>query len=712
MTLDTIPADDLRMDARALFAALWARALRIVIVTVLLLAATFAVLLFVPKQYESSSSLLVEDRSNAITQGVVAPPTSTGGGVSIDALLSSQIELIKSRDTLLAVAEALDLKSIAEFNGSAGNPFTAFLALIGRKPEPRSVEEAVLQALNDRLTVIRERDSAVISIFARSADPQLAAKLANTIADQHVKRRTAQSLADNATSTAWLQQQIESLRKKVQDDDTKVADYKSQNGIFAGSNGTTLPDQQISDVGKQITDAQVALNTARQHADLIRTLLKSGQPVEGVDDVRNSPSVQGLLQSRATLQSTLAEKLATLLPGHPTIIALNAQIAQINKQVQSEARHVAEGLDAQATAQTGLIAALNDDLKRAQLAASTQTKDSVTLDSLVREATADRDLLNTYLLKYRDAAGRSDAGSVLPDVRVVAQAAPSMVPASPKTALILGAVGFVALVLQIGMVLFGELMSGRAVYDRTQVDRFTGEADEPVDDAEAYAEPHLDSELEQAVADGIEPDEFEEQPEPIAATVVPQTHHRAAAEADLALSNLSADMTLGRVRVLLLAGVSEGRDAAIVADAMVREALAKGLSVCRVDAGSGRVSMMPGLTDLTAEQVSYGDIVHKVRDGLAEVQWGQNPTLDRRSMRPLTLLEALADIYEVVVISTGRVGVSSSLSLFAGCGGRLVLVRRRGTPRALADAVAADAASLGFELVETVMAPEPETAVA
>src|SRR5690606_33033774 len=97
MTLESTAAEDLRMDVGALFGALWARLPRIVIVTVLLLVATFVILMFVPKLYESSASLLVEARSSTYTQapsaGTAAPAAS---GISIDALLSSQIELVKS----------------------------------------------------------------------------------------------------------------------------------------------------------------------------------------------------------------------------------------------------------------------------------------------------------------------------------------------------------------------------------------------------------------------------------------------------------------------------------------------------------------------------------------------------------------------------------------------------------------------------------------
>ena len=163
---------------------------------------------------------------------------------------------------------------------------------------------------------------------------------------------------------------------------------------------------------------------------------------------------------------------------------------------------------------------------------------------------------------------------------------------------------------------------------------------------------------------------------------------------------------------MLLAATSEARDAAIVADKLVADALRNGLSVCRVDAGSMRPSTGLGLTDLCADRASYGDVVHKVRDGLAEVPWGQDGTLDRRSAKPVTLIEALADIYEVVVISTGRAGLNSSLPLFAGAGGRLLMVRQADTPEALVAALTADADALGFDAVQTVSVPEPETAVA
>jgi uncharacterized protein involved in exopolysaccharide biosynthesis len=94
-----------RLDLRALLGAVSSRWLRIVLVTVLLLGTTYALLMFVPKLYESSASMLVEQRANAFTRS--ANEQQQANSVTMDSLMASQVELIKSRDTLLAVIEEL-----------------------------------------------------------------------------------------------------------------------------------------------------------------------------------------------------------------------------------------------------------------------------------------------------------------------------------------------------------------------------------------------------------------------------------------------------------------------------------------------------------------------------------------------------------------------------------------------------------------------------
>lgn len=731
---------DARIDVSAVLVAVGRRLPRIVVVTLLVLAAAFLVLMMLPRLYESSASILVEPRSNAYIRPAneQAPASSTGDA----SVVSSQIELIKSRDTLLGVIDKLDLRSKPEFNGSqAGfSPLGVVMQLIGRSATPVSIDERVLSTLYDRMTVIQQRDSRIISILVRSTDPQLAADIANAVAAAHVARRAQLSLSDTAEASDWLSQEIERLRVSVREAESAVAQYRVDNDLFVGTNNTSLLDQQLSTITTQITSAQERKNTAQSRAAVIRGLLERSQPIESVADVRNSTVIQQLSSEKARLQGQLAQLSATLLSNHPNIRALNAQIAELDNRINQEGYRVAAALEAEAQVEADLEASLQADLSRFKQTASTATQDTVALDSLQREAKAKRDLLESYLQRYNEASSRGEVGSTLPDVRVVTEAAPSVTPAFPKTALILAGVGIVTFAVQFGAVVFGELMSGRAlrpiepygfVPARREEPAVAAEASAPAPldetiDAEAPAEPEefpVDTEvLAEAVPDEDgEPDSEAESDRPAAFAYVEPDPALAASEsarrllqelaarraereaARIAMENipapqtttvtpisaktlhqvtgmvryadLAADLVLGKTHLLLLADHGESEPGRPMADALAADALAKGLSVVLVDAGSGRMGDAPGLSDLSMGEAGFGDVVQKSADqSFAEVAWGRSDLIDRASPKPSILIEALGDIYEVVIVLTGRVGGRSTLPVFADLGGRVVLV--------------------------------------
>jgi succinoglycan biosynthesis transport protein ExoP len=688
-------AEDVRMDVRALVAAVLSRGPRILLVTVLLLVATAAILLFVPKSYESSASLLVEPRNNIYTRAAMEAPSS-GNAVNTEALMSSQIELIKSRDLLLEVVDSENLRSVPEFSNAGFSPVGFLLRLIGRAPEQRSVDETVLGNLADRMTVIRERDSAVISIYVRSTSSELAARIANAIAAAHIKRRAAQSLTDTADATVWLQQEIEKLRTQVKAAETAVANYKVDNDLYVGTNNVSVTDQQLSVVTTQIAEAQQRKNDAESRSKVIRGMIASGQSLDGVNDVRNSVVIQSLLQTKANLQADLAQKSTTLLSNHPTIKALKAQIGELTRQVASEAERVADALDAEAKVEAGLEQRLRDDLTRTKLTAGDATKGSVTLDGLAREAKAQRDLLENYLAKYSDATSRTASNAALPDVRIVSEAAPSAEPAAPKIPLILGAVGFVALALQIGAVLFGELMSGRVLVERQRAAEFEEDHRLYEQEAPAFADDErIDDELEHAVESSLAP---------------PPSRPVVAAADDLA--ELSVAVSAHQLRTVLLASLDDGAETLVVIDRLLEDALMADLSAVVVDAGSGEPSAALGLTDLAAEHADYGDVMQRAGDNLAEVPWGRLSSLDRRSSRPLTMVEALADIYHVVIVDTGRAGMASNLPLFSGARATVVLVTSVDSHPVAVGAARRDIAALGFEVGRVVSLPTTRADVA
>jgi polysaccharide biosynthesis transport protein len=427
------PADqqDASIDVGLIVGAVMKRGVRIGLVTLILCAVAFAVLLFVPRLYESSAALLIEPRSNAFTR---ATNDVSAAAIVDEATVASQIELIKSRDTIAAVIENTGLREVPEFAGGGGG----LLSLIGLGGSNAPSEGKIITAVNDNLTVAQERNSRLISIAFRSEDPQLAARVANAFAVVHVNRRAGQQISDTVEATAWLEQEIEGLSIRVAEAERRVADFRVQNDLFMGANNTSIADQQLSNFTSQIAAAAERRSAAETRAQLIRSLLESSQSVSGVTEVQASPVVQQLSQELARLQGERAQRSATLLSNHPTIRALDAQIGELGAQIAAEGRRVAEALERQAQIEADLVRSLEGELTRAKITAGSATREGVTLAELEREAAAQRDLLNAYLIRFSEATARTDANSALPDVRIVTQAAPTVTPVSPKTALTCG----------------------------------------------------------------------------------------------------------------------------------------------------------------------------------------------------------------------------------------------------------------------------------
>ena len=184
------------------------------------------------------------------------------------------------------------------------SPLKALLALvgIGRDPLKMTAEERVLDAYYDRLAVYAVDKSRVIVVEFQSRDPDLAAQVANSIAEGYLVLQQATKQDQARSAGQWLSGKIDDLRKKVADADSRVEDFRSKAGLFIGTNNTTLSNQQMGEINTQLNNARAQKANAESKAHLIRDMLQSGGPVE-VTDVLNSEFLRRLNEQRVTLRA-------------------------------------------------------------------------------------------------------------------------------------------------------------------------------------------------------------------------------------------------------------------------------------------------------------------------------------------------------------------------------------------------------------------------
>ena len=313
------------------------------------------------------------------------------------------------------------------------SPLKSLLALfgIGRDPFSLTPEERVLEAYYERFTAYAVDKSRVIVIEFQSRDPELAARVANSIAEGYLVLQQNARQEQAKAAGQWLSGEIENLRKKVAEAESRVEDFRSKSSLFIGTNNTTLSNQQMGEINTQLNNARALKSDAESKARLIREMLQSGKPIEA-SEVLNSELIRRLSEQRVTLRAQLAEQSSTLLDGHPRIKELKAQLADLDRQMREEASKVSRSLDNDARIAGGRVEGLSASLEQLKKQASSTNGQDVQLRALEREAKAQRDLLESYLAKYREATTRENIDAAPADGRIISRATVSNTPAYPK----------------------------------------------------------------------------------------------------------------------------------------------------------------------------------------------------------------------------------------------------------------------------------------
>ncbi len=464
------------LDLRALSQALWRRAWLFAALAVCVAVGTYVGLSFVTPTYTADTRILIEQRELPLTR---PRDQSTDTSNPFDELaIQSQVEVLKSREIADAVVDSLNLTSHPEFD-PASNPslIRSLLIAVGLKKSPTdsSIRQRVMESYFDRLSVFPVQKSRVIGVEFSASDPKVAADVANAVADEFVRLQQDAKHQSAVAATEWLQQEIERLRGRVADAEQAVADYQTNHGLFSvdgtnqdtgsgsgGSNNDNLSTQQLGDINAELARARAARAEAQARADLVQKLLDDGGSLDSSEEVLNSPLIQRLREREVALLAQIAELSTTLLPGHPRIRALKGQVANLEGQIRNEATKVLASLQTASRIAAAREELLLKSLNDAKGDVSRSNDQGIELRALQREATAQRELLELFLARYREAAARTDANYLPADARIISRAAQPTDPSFPKKTMMSIAAAIAALLIAAAVVLLREFMSGRA----------------------------------------------------------------------------------------------------------------------------------------------------------------------------------------------------------------------------------------------------------
>lgn len=641
------PVESGDIDLHALGAVLARKRGWIIVPTVLALVASIAAVNLVTPRYKSEARILIDGRENVFLR-----PNSdrTEERQALDAeAVTSQVQLVLSRDLAREIIRKNKLAERPEFDPvlQGISPLKSLAAMvgIGRDPFSMTPEERVLDAYYERLQAYAVDKSRVIVIEFQSADPDLAARVANSIADGYLvlQQDARQEQAKNASQ--WYAGRIDELRRNVSEAEAKAEDFRSKSSLFVGTNNTTLSNQQMGEVNTQLNNARALKADAEAKARLIREMLQSGKPIEA-SEVLNSESIRGPSQQRVQLRAQLAEQSSTLLGNHPRIKELKAQLADLDNQIRDEAAKIARSLENDARFASGRVQELSASLDQLKKQATSTNGQDVQLRALEREAKAQRDLLETYLAKYREANTRETIDTAPTDGRIISRAMVSNTPAYPKKLPIVLIATIATLLLSSGVVVTGELL--RQTAPRA---------------AAVFAPVQAPVRQERVVQPFVEPivAPVVEEPAPLQPELTADGDVSEFSEIErLADSLRAAGPAAKKVTVL---GTASGEAITLSALTLARR-LARDARVIVVDLAGSSLTIAavsvdataPGLAELMQGEASFAQIITRDKLSRLHLAMAGRPGFERsllQSPRVTLAIDALLRAYDHVLLDAG-----------------------------------------------------------
>lgn len=493
--------------------SLWRAAIRslpkLAALAVALAAATYGVLGLMAPRYVSETQLAIESigGNNPFTD-----PSRSGASDSVSVrmdkeAINTHVRALMSTDLGEEIVREMKLADLPEFNSAKGSPDTLSALLrtvgIGAPRASESDQDRALDAYFKRLEVYSPKESRFIGIRFTSSDPELAAAVANRIAETYRVNLANQSVIETDGVQKALEPKIVKLAEEAGAAEAAVEKFRGEANIFkGGQQATGLNEQQLSELNAELSRVKASRSEAEARAKQAREMQDLGS-ADTLADVQKSPLIQNLVQSRVRVERQISELSATLLPGHPRMRQLAADLKGLRSQIDDEVAKIVDGIGKEAK-----VAALREDAIQKSVAdiksrIVTSGPEEAKLRNLEADARSKRAELDRLRAQFESNRVRADDSRTIPvEAQIVSSARPSSVPVFPRkgaTALLVAVATMMiglALVITRGLLSDSRVASepaGRSARrkERTRPERDRQERDRQERDREEGAQPVL-----------------------------------------------------------------------------------------------------------------------------------------------------------------------------------------------------------------------------
>ena len=323
--------------------------------------------------------------------------------------LETEVKILQSDLLALQVIRELNLDRRPEFGGKSLSSPSLDLA-----PDPLQVDPArasvVVGGFKSGLRVALSPNSRIIEVHYRSADPQMAANVVNTLMQTYVENNFKARFESTMQASDWLQKQLVDMQMKVETSQEKLVRYQKEHEILGIDEKQNIITAKLDELNKALTAAE----SERMDKEAFYRMVESGDPdtivssAGGLDkDTSDSQSESQLLETLRTKQADLKIQAADLNtqfgPSYPKLAQLNNQLKEIDAQTQGEMKKIASKVRGRYMTSLRRENMLRDALEKQKQEANKLNESAIEYNLLKRDSETYRTLYEGLLQKLKEA---------------------------------------------------------------------------------------------------------------------------------------------------------------------------------------------------------------------------------------------------------------------------------------------------------------------
>lgn len=294
-----------------------------------------------PKKYTAVASVVVDVKPDPLS--AIAYQSLMTPGV-----IATQIDILQSDRVGRRVVRTLKLTDLPQIREQFQDD---------RNGEG-DIESWLVERLQKDLDVKPGRESSVINVFYRAADPRFAAALANAFVQAYLETAVELRTDPAKQYSSFFDLRAKEAREALEKSQSKLSAFQNEHGLIMTDERLDVENQRLNELSSQLvmTQSLSAEATSRQ----AQANAGSGDKLQ---EVSGHPVVSALRADLSRAEARLQEISSRLGEKNPQVVELQANIAELRQRIDAEVKRLTAGVGVSSTISRAREAQLRADVE-------------------------------------------------------------------------------------------------------------------------------------------------------------------------------------------------------------------------------------------------------------------------------------------------------------------------------------------------------------